>query len=71
MDDSLTEALVAVLAVRLAEDFGASVGPVLARDARRGQAQIDGVFLKVPRSELDSTLTDTPSRRFYGELYNG
>lgn len=71
MDDSLTEALVAVLAVRLAEDFGASVGPVLARDARRGQAQIDGVFLKVPRSELDATLTDTPSRRFYGELYNG
>lgn len=71
MDDSLTEALVSVLAVRLAEDFGRSIGPVLARDAKRGQAQIDGAFLKVPRQELDRTLTDMSSRRWYGDVIDG
>lgn len=71
MDDSLTEALVSVLAVRLAEDFGRSIGPVLARDARRGQAQIDGAFLKVPKQGVDRTLTDMSSRRWYGDVING
>lgn len=66
MDDSLTQALVAVLAVRMAGDFGATVDPVLAHDARHGQAQIDGAFLKVPtKGLLDQSLVRTSSRRFY------
>lgn len=72
MDDSLTEALVSVLAVRLAEDFGSTVGPILARDARRGQHQIDGVFLKVPTDGgVDHALINMTSRRNYEDGYNG
>ena len=57
MDDSMESSLVAVLAVRMAEDYGAQVGPILARDARRGQSRIDGIFLKVPMSDgVDSAL---------------
>lgn len=65
-DDSLTEAFVSVLAVRLAEDFGATVGPVLARDAKRGQAQIDAAFLHIPtQNVLDKALFRMPSGRYY------
>ena len=74
-DDSLTEALISVLAVRLAEDFGQTVGPILARDASRGQAQIDGAFLYIPTTnQVDRTLVEIPSSRFYDgsdDLING
>lgn len=71
MDDSLTEALVSILAVRLSEDFGRTVGPVLARDAKRGQAQIDGQFFKVPKSTFETALLRTPSRRYFEGSGNG
>lgn len=74
-DDSLTEALVSVLAVRLAEDFGQTVGPILARDARRGQAEIDGAFLYIPTTDqVDRALVEVPSSRFYDgsdDIVNG
>jgi len=74
-DDSLTEALVSVLAVRLAEDFGQQVGPILARDARRGQAEIDGAFLYIPTvDQVDRALVEVPSSRFYDgsdDIVNG
>lgn len=66
LDDSLTEAVISVLAVRLAEDFGQAVGPILARDARRGQAEIDGAFLYIPTvDQVDRALVEVPSSRFY------
>ena len=75
LDDSLTEALVSVLAVRMAEDFGQSVGPILARDARRGQAEIDGAFLYIPTTDqVDRAVVEVPSSRFYDgsdEIVNG
>lgn len=71
MDDSLTEALVAVLAVRLSEDFGRTVGPVLARDAKRGQAQIDGKYFRVVKSTFDNGLIYTSARRFWDGRSNG
>lgn len=71
MDDSFTEAVTSILAVRLAEDYGASIGPILARDAKRGQAQIDGAFFKVPKSTFDAALTSMPSHRDWDDLGNG
>jgi len=74
-DASLTEAMVSVLAVRLAEDFGQSVGPILARDARRGQAEIDGAYLYIPTTDqVDRALVEVPSSRFYDgsdDIVNG
>lgn len=74
-DDSLTEALISVLAMRLTEDFGQTVSAVLARDARRGQAEIDGYFLNIPtRDQVDRALVEVPSSRFYDgsdDIVNG
>lgn len=71
LDDNLEAALVAVLAVRLAPDFGAQVDPVLARDANRGEYQIQGAFFKLPRSSFDTALTHTASRRLYDGTWDG
>lgn len=63
-DDSLTDGLVALLAVRLAEDFGATVGPILMRDASRGRAQISGMFFDVPsKGILDGALLTASARQ--------
>ena len=74
-DDSLTAAIVAVLAYRLAEDYGQAVGPILKEHAVRGQAEIDGAFLYIPtRDQLDRALVEVPSSRFYDgsdDIVNG
>lgn len=65
LDDSLEAALVAVLAVRLSEDFGRTVGPVLARDAAHGEAQLAGAFFRIPATTFDDTIIRIPSGRYY------
>ncbi len=74
-DDSLTAAIVAVLAYRLAEDYGQSIGPVLKEHAVRGQAEIDGAFLYIPtKDQVDRALVEVPSSRFYDgsdDIVNG
>jgi len=74
-DDSLTAALIAVLAYRLAEDYGQQIGPILAEQAKRGQAEIDGAFLYIPTTDqLDRALVEVPSSRFYDgsdDIVNG
>lgn len=62
-DASLEAGVVALLAVRLAEDYGKTPGPILARDADRGEKQLQAAFLSVPRSTFDLGLTRTPSQR--------
>lgn len=52
--------LVAMLAVRMAEDFGAAVGPVLARDAKLGWEALAAAFAIIP--------TPTDTYRFEGGL---
>lgn len=62
-DASLEAGVVAMLAVRLAEDYGKTPGPVLARDAERGERQLEAAFLHVPKAKFDAALTHTPSQR--------
>lgn len=65
LDDSLEHALVAVLAVRVAEEFGAGIGPVLARDAREGEDMLAGALMRIPYTSFDDALIITPGSRIY------
>lgn len=48
--------IIAMLAERLAEDYGISPGPILLRDAERGRQQIEAAFFVVPESRFESSL---------------
>ena len=52
------QGVTAMLAIRLAEDFGATPGPVLLRDAERGERQLEAAFLGVPKSVFDASLVN-------------
>ena len=56
LDSRFEQGVVAMLAVRLAEDFGKAPGPVLARDAERGEQQLYGAFFTVPQSRFEGAL---------------
>lgn len=60
------EGVVAMLAVRLAEDYGQTPGPVLVRDADRGMERLRAAFMHVPRATFDFALTRTPSQIIRG-----
>lgn len=55
------EGVIAMLAVRMAENFGTTPGPVLMRDAERGEQQINAAFFPVPESQFDRSLLVLPS----------
>jgi len=57
--------VVALLAVRLAEDYGKSPGAVLIRDANAGWAAIQAAFVVPPAAQFDGGLVRTPGRRYY------
>jgi len=59
LDARFEQAVVAMLAVRLAPEYGRSVDPVLARDADAGWNQITGAFFAVPKSRFDPGLIYT------------
>ena len=65
-DASLEAGVIAMLAVRLAEDYGITPGPVLLRDADRGEARLAAAFLHVPKASFDAALTRTPSQIIRG-----
>jgi len=65
-DASLEAGVIAMLAVRLAEDYGKTPGPVLLRDAERGERQLEAAFLHVPKAVFDPALTRTPSQIIRG-----
>lgn len=66
--DRFEQATVALLAVRLAEDFGAAVGPVLARDAENGWRQIQSAFFAVPQSQFENALTNTGTNWTFDQI---
>lgn len=63
IDDRFEQGVVAMLAVRLAEDYGRPVGDVLARDARAGWQNLQAHYIQAPAIVFDWALTRTPSRR--------
>ncbi len=66
LDDSLEQAITALLAVRLSEDFGKQVGPVLAADANDAKTIMAGYMWNDVDQELDLALLRNPSSRHYG-----
>lgn len=50
------EGLIAMLAVRMAENFGTSAGPILMRDADRGERQLNAAFIPIPTAQVDHAL---------------
>lgn len=59
LDSRFEQAVIAMLAVRLAEDYGAQPGPILLDDAKKGWAAIQAAFFFVPESVFDSALSNT------------
>lgn len=70
LDSRFEQGLTAMLAVRLAEDYGKTPGPVLVSDAKRGEMQIMGAFMAVPEAnfELAYTHRHLASDDAYGTL---
>lgn len=59
IDARFEQGLVAMLAVRMAEEFGKEPGPVLLRDADMGWKAIQAAFFAVPKSTFDRAVTYT------------
>lgn len=64
LDKRYEQGIIAMLAVRMAEDFGKQVGPVLARDAENGWRALQAAFITPATPTFDYALTRTPSRRY-------
>lgn len=64
IDDRYEAGLVAMLAVRLAGDYGKTVDAVLARDADDGWKRLQAAYIQPVTPTFDWALIRTPSRRF-------
>lgn len=53
------QGVVAMLAVRVAGDYGKQPDPILMRDAERGERALDGAFFAVPQQKFDAGLIYT------------
>jgi len=58
-------AVIALLAERLAGDFGIGVDQILARDARGGWDAILAAFVVPPAAQFDGGIVRTPGRRYF------
>ncbi|MFZ4748116.1 MAG: hypothetical protein ACOYLK_14710 [Sphingomonas sp.] len=58
-------AVVAILAMRVLEDFGGTPGPILSRDADMGWRRIMAQFVRPDVAIFDSALLRVPSKRYY------
>jgi hypothetical protein len=56
LDARFEQAVVAMLAVRISEDFGVTAGPILLRDAAEGQRMLDASFIATPEATYDGGL---------------
>jgi len=56
-------AVTALLAVRIAPDFGMEPGPTLLRAAKDGWNMLQAAFIQAPDAKFDTTLTHMPSQR--------
>lgn len=60
-------AVVAMLAMRLVEEYGDDATPILARDADRGWSMISAQWVKPYGAIYDTALIRVPSKRYYDE----
>jgi hypothetical protein len=58
-DSRFEHAIIALLAVRISENYGAPVGTVLASDAKNGWAAIQAAYLVVPESKFERAIAST------------
>jgi len=62
VDARFEQAVVAMLAMRLCEEYGKTPGPVLVRDADRGWATLQAAFIATGEAEFDAGLVMTMRR---------
>lgn len=60
-------AVVALLAMRLCEDYGATPGPILTRDADMGWRRIQAQFVRPDVAIFDTALVRVPSQRYFDD----
>lgn len=58
-------AIIAMLAVRIADEFGREPGSVLVRDARNGWLALQADYIIPAANTFDSGLTKMPSQRYW------
>jgi hypothetical protein len=68
LDARFEQAVVAMLAVRISEDFGVTAGPVLLRDAQDGWNTVQAAFFAVPESRFENALRYTGHATQYDYL---
>jgi hypothetical protein len=65
LDARFEEGVVALLAVRLADDYGTAPSPGVVRDAETGWSRLQAAFNHVPLAQFDSALRNMPSQRYW------
>lgn len=60
-------AVVALLAMRIAEEYGSAPGPVLVADAKNGWAMIQAQFVRPDTVIFDTALVRVPSQRYFDD----
>lgn len=70
LDARFEQPVVAMLAVRLAEDFGVQPGPILLRDAADGWAALQAAYMATPDARFDAGLL-TGTYRYQTEFATG
>jgi len=68
LDARFEQGVTAMLAVRLAEEYGKQPGAVLLRDAERGWDQLSSAFFPVARSQFESALKYTGHSTDFGYI---
>ncbi len=67
-DAKLEAGVVAMLAVRLGEDYGKAPGPILLRDAALGEERLRAAFITVLPATFDTALTRTSLKVSRGDV---
>ncbi len=57
-DPRFEQALIDILALRIAPEYNVSPSEIIVRDAARGEAQLDAAYLGVPKSVFDAALVN-------------
>lgn len=66
LDARFEQGVIAMLAVRLAPDYGKQVDAVTASDAEDGWRALQAAFNPVPKAQFDTALRNMPSQRYWG-----
>lgn len=68
LDARFEEGVVALLAVRLADDYGKEPSARTLSDAQTGWSRLKSAFTHVPLAQFDSALRNMPSHRYWCEV---